>query len=786
MRHYRLAACGPIRPVFVGSLLAVPHHDATVGLYRSDRANCVLIGNSAQERADTSPLVAVCAHPRNKLQLVLVRRSGLVSCWDVREQRLLAATSFAKALAMGTQAQAAVASSAGTPEVCAAALHSGRRDKASAALFLLRSDGCVFSAPLVSATAGILSPTLFADLSSCGLFDVAADAGGKGCRLVVSGAHGLLCAVSARGAVVLRLTERGQPLWLCQVSSGGLLRHAVCAADFDRASDTLLLGDVHGQLHLVSNLASACNGGAGATTAGGVPPRSSPLSTGSSGTTASTKTGVRVSRHHWHSGPVRAAAFVDQYFVSGGDEGVLVVWRTSLLGQRQARRHQEPVRVESRQFAPRLGGCVRAVCASPCLRELGVVLHTGQVLFLDALSLQLRRRVLSLPPPPVSRAQQEQEEQQDALLLSPPEDVCAVVTRDELRFFGLRDDSAAVADARGGGTLAPVRTESSGPFSFSASGGLFAAVFADASSSSQRQQQLLMFQRDKDGAAADFVLASRLALPPALGAVRAVGFHPSRETLLLVSTSRGLSMWAASARDNGAWVCVLSVPLSAPAEVTWSADGSVLLGVLDGGVAAAWTLGELDGRFVCAEAWRVLLPGAAAWRLAGAAGRYFYVHSGAAFLAVDVVARCVCARWQAPPPHVIIDARVQRASGIVSLQLRRRDTCEDFTVLLDGAFNLAHTQLGRATVIPSTIDSSRLVLSDRGLAVCGDSVEETSARTGGKDATTMQRALVFSHLVAARRDNAPVPPQLAVGACRDISSAAPTDTASYLRSRLIS
>ncbi|KAJ2356238.1 NET1-associated nuclear protein 1 [Coemansia erecta] len=325
--------------------------------------------------------------------------------------------------------------------------------------------------------------------------------------------------------------------------------------------------------------------------------------------------------HHWHAHRVNAIAFAgDALMLSGGEEGVLVLWQLA---------------TETRDYLPRLGSDIVGIAASPDGLRYAVTLRDNTVRVVSAVDRTLVSLLQGLKfAERAGRVRGARELDADpfttGLVVHPA--THALVLNGEpgrLQVFNHANDrhlasiEVAAYNRVGAGSQPHVDV-----VQFSSDGAWMATVDSRRADAAQGLMGVttsyLKFWR-LDPASQTYTLVTRIDAPHT-GGVRAVAFQPvqrrGRDVLLCVSTGRDRSfrVWelqcvpGAGHNERFMWACRGACGYRGlqPSGAAFSADGSTLA-VTFGGAVTLWDVAT------CAAPVGVLVASAATPRLTGVA-----------------------------------------------------------------------------------------------------------------------------------------------------------------------
>mmetsp|Transcript_4790 Transcript_4790/g.14629 ORF Transcript_4790/g.14629 Transcript_4790/m.14629 type:complete len:949 (+) Transcript_4790:182-3028(+) len=356
-------------PVFNhdGSALFCPRSN-TVDVYS------VLTGDRlATLSGHTDRVTALFLNPFNNLQLYTTSLDGSVRVWDTTDRKELKVISFRRAIVdaradpttdgvlyavtrrLRTRSHSfASASEAEGDETSAAASSATATSDNLASVQKSRRGYRVMCLTLETGKTALLFKS-----TQCTAFDLSSD--------------GQLAAV----AVGSRLFVWHNKLKRLQKLENTT---ALKTLAFQPGTDTAVTGDASGRLVFWYSLLSTTNEVKTKVWKGKQTPSSSSNSASSSASPALLSTTQVSSNHHWHSHAVLSMCFSDDgaYLLSGGSEGVLVIWQTS---------------TSQKQFLPRLGGAIHGVAVSKNSELYALYTASNDVLLVNALSMKLERRI---------------------------------------------------------------------------------------------------------------------------------------------------------------------------------------------------------------------------------------------------------------------------------------------------------------------------------------------------------------------------------------------------------
>ncbi|KAJ2491045.1 NET1-associated nuclear protein 1 [Coemansia sp. RSA 2050] len=300
----------------------------------------------------------------------------------------------------------------------------------------------------------------------------------------------------------------------------------------------------------------------------------------------------RVSRHshHWHAHRVNTVAFAESgtTMLSGGEEGVLVLWQLP---------------TDSRSFVPRLGSDVMGIAISPDQAFYAVTLRDNTVKVLSAATRSLVASLQGLTfadssqcsKPRLARALQPNAFTTGLVVHPTTHHVVLNGEPGHLQVYSALSDrhvvSVEVASFnRTGGSQVAASQPHVDLVQYSSDGAWMATV------DSRKNAECYLKFWSHDPAAQKYRLATRIDAPHMSGGVSALAFQPPRQgqPLLCVTTGRAdacFRVWALQTRGTGHhyWSCRSTVRYREqfPRAVAFSADGSTLA-VAFGGAVTLW------------------------------------------------------------------------------------------------------------------------------------------------------------------------------------------------------
>ncbi|KAJ1815059.1 NET1-associated nuclear protein 1, partial [Coemansia sp. RSA 2675] len=300
----------------------------------------------------------------------------------------------------------------------------------------------------------------------------------------------------------------------------------------------------------------------------------------------------RVSRHshHWHAHRVNTVAFAESgtTMLSGGEEGVLVLWQLA---------------TDSRSFVPRLGSDVMGVAISPNQALYAVTLRDNTVKVLAAATRSLVASLQGLTfadssqcaKPRLARALQPNAFTTGLVVHPTTHHVVLNGEPGHLQVYSAQSDrhvvSVEVASFnRTGGSQVAASQPHVDLVQYSSDGAWMATV------DSRKSAECYLKFWSHDPATQKYRLATRIDAPHVSGGVSALAFQPPRQgqPLLCVTTGRAdacFRVWALQTRgtDHHYWSCRSTVRYREqfPRAVAFSADGSTLA-VAFGGAVTLW------------------------------------------------------------------------------------------------------------------------------------------------------------------------------------------------------
>ncbi|KAJ2834211.1 NET1-associated nuclear protein 1 [Coemansia sp. 'formosensis'] len=302
----------------------------------------------------------------------------------------------------------------------------------------------------------------------------------------------------------------------------------------------------------------------------------------------------RVTRnaHHWHAHRVNTIAFAESgtTMLSGGEEGVLVLWQL-VTG--------------ARAFVPRLGSDVMGVAISPDQAHYAVTLRDNTVKVLAAATRSLVASLQGLTfadssqptHPRLARALQPNAFTTGLVVHPTTHHVVLNGEPGHLQVYSALSDRHVVSVEiasfnRTGGSQVAARQPHVDLVQYSSDGAWMATV----DSRSEQDAECYLKFWNLDPATQKYRLATRIDAPHMGGGVSALAFQPPRagQPLLCVTTGRAeacFRVWALQTRgtDHHFWTCRSTARYreQLPRAVAFSADGSTLA-VAFGGAVTLW------------------------------------------------------------------------------------------------------------------------------------------------------------------------------------------------------